>query len=611
MSDFLLQLPGVIYELSIRPDGKRVFTFISPNCFEILGLKAEDVMQDTSLLTDIILPDDRESYDQSSKENYYRETMWSWEGRMMVRDEVRWMEARSNYQKKEDTVIRKGIILDITDRKLREQESEIRYQTLVEHLPLGVGVHVGGKLVFANRHAHEIMAAKPNELLGKSVLDFVHPDYREKVVERITRVLKGESLPMAEEKFIRSDGKEIDVETGAIPFTYRGQPANQIIVRDVTERKKAEAASKRNETLFTQLFNSIPMGVVMLNDVGKVEQVNQGFREMFGYDLDTLKGKNLNDFIVPDELRNEGIDFNNLITSNKVISVTTSRKHRDGHFINVLLYGVPVLLDHRTIGIYGVYVDITDRKKVEEELKIRNTELDNFVYKVSHDLRAPLSSILGLVNLARLPGNNDDPKDYINIIGKKVEDLDHFISDVLSHSKNLKLDLSITKVDFNSIISRTFTDLNYLDGASEMMVYRRVGGDAFYSDPWRISEIFRNLVSNAIKYRQIEATNPEIRIEVNASELSTEIIFADNGIGIDKESLCKIFEMFYRATEQSDGSGIGLYIVKNAVEKLGGSISVHSEPGVGTTFTIILPNRYAEVAAETPAHFAFQSNESN
>jgi PAS domain S-box-containing protein len=495
MSDFFQQLPGVIYELTIQSNGSRAFTFITANCEEILGIPAKDIMNDISLLNNAIIPSDRLSFEQSSRENHKRESMWSWEGRILVNGLTRWIEARSNFEKKDDVVIRKGIILDITDRKLREQQ--------------------------------------------------------------------------------------------------------------------AEAISKKNETMFTQLFDSAPMGVVMLSATGQVELVNQGFREMFGYDLEDLKGMNLNDFIVPDELKNEGIDLNNLIKEHKIISVVTRRKHRSGSLVDVLLYGVPVMLDHKTIGIYGVYADITDRKKVEEELKIRNTELDNFVYKVSHDLRAPLSSILGLVNLARLPGNDDNPMDYINIIGRKVEDLDHFISDVLSHSKNLKMEVSHALVDFNSIISRTFTDLNYLEGASEVMVYRRVDDNEFYGDPWRISEIFRNLVSNAIKYRQIHAASPEIRIAVNSSDHHTEIIFADNGIGIEKANLGKVFDMFYRATEQSDGSGIGLYIVKNAVEKLGGTISVHSEAGVGTTFTIILPNRSTEAVTENPIRFAIQSNEIN
>lgn len=604
MYDFIQQLPGVIYEITIESDGSRKFTFVSSNSLNILGLSADDIMRDPTVLDNSIIPEDREGFNESVRGNRNRAELWNWEGRVQVRNEIRWIEARSNFEKIETKAIRRGIILDITDRKYREQESEIRYQLLVEHLPMGVGVHINGKLVFANQYAHAIMGAKPNELIGKNVLDLVHPDFRTTIQERIHRVALGESIPMIEEKFLRLDGGVIDVETVGIPFTYRGKPANQIIVRDITDRKKAEAATKKSETLFTQLFNSTPMGLVMLNEHGKVEQVNDGFQQMFGFHPQELKGKNLNDFIVPETLTNEGIDLNNIIAGNEIVKVISKRQHRNGQLVDVLIYGVPVLLDNRTISIYGVYVDITERRKVEEELKVRNTELDNFVYKVSHDLRAPLSSILGLVNLARLPGNDDNPMDYITIIGRKVEDLDHFISDVLSHSKNLKLDISITKVDFHGIISKTFTDLSYLEGAADMMVYRKVEGKEFYGDPWRISEIFRNLVSNAIKYRQIDGVKPEIKIEIVTTSQDTNINFSDNGIGIEKKDIAKIFEMFYRATVQSDGSGIGLYIVKNAVEKLGGSISVSSKVGFGTAFTIKLPNRSEESISDNPVQYA-------
>jgi signal transduction histidine kinase len=217
------------------------------------------------------------------------------------------------------------------------------------------------------------------------------------------------------------------------------------------------------------------------------------------------------------------------------------------------------------------------------------------VYKVSHDLRAPLSSILGLVNLSKLPGNTDDLHEYIRIIGEKVADLDHFISDVLSHSKNLKLDVKIDKIDFKSILSRTITDLNNLDGAADVQFDISIEQDEFYSDPWRIGEIFRNLVSNAIKYRKADAGHPQVQVQISSADGGVKIVFADNGIGISEDNLSRIFEMFYRATEQSDGSGIGLYIVKNAVEKLNGLIEVQSKPGAGTTFTILLPDQRASV----------------
>jgi len=138
---------------------------------------------------------------------------------------------------------------------------------------------------------------------------------------------------------------------------------------------------------------------VLLTGNGKVSQVNKGFEEMFGYTLDELKDKSINDFIVPEELAHEGIDLHNVVASNHVILRETVRLHRSGRELNVLLYGMPVKFDSQTIGIYGVYIDITTRKRIEEELKIRNAELDNFVYKVSHDLRAPLRAVDGYARM--------------------------------------------------------------------------------------------------------------------------------------------------------------------------------------------------------------------
>lgn len=571
------------------------------DCESILGIPPEEILKDRRTLDSIIHEEDLIEMKSTARDCHKAGTEWHWQGRVQVRGRTRWMEFCSSHRVASDgTMLRSGIIQDITEFREASQESELRYQALVERLPIGIVIHKDGKLIFANLQAHQMLGVKRSkDLIGAEIIKFVHPHYRQSVLERMKELAAGHSVPMVEQKYVRADGRVIDVEAMAFPFVYRGEPAVQVIFRDISEKKQTEERIKKNETLFTQLFQNVPMAVVMLDESGKVYQVNSGFEQMFGYTRQELRGKNLNDFIVPDELRNEGIDLNNLIASNKVVSIETIRKHRSGRLVNVILCGVPVMLENQTIGIYGVYVDITDRKKVEEELKIRNTELDNFVYKVSHDLRAPLSSILGLVNLARLPGNTDNPFDYIDIIGEKVSALDHFIGDVLSHSKNLKMEVNISKVDLAKIIDQTFTDLSYLEGAKGMRRTVSIEGIDFYSDHWRISEIFRNLISNAIKYRKLVCDDPSINIKIHVDHLRADISFSDNGIGIDEYNLTRIFEMFYRATEQSDGSGIGLYIVKNAVEKLGGQISVASRLGEGTRFNILLPNRINSILGRT------------
>lgn len=602
MQDLIKHLPAVLYEYAIQPDGSRRFNFVSEASEIILGIPAQKIIQDATLLESIIHNEDIGNLRETSATCEKSGSEWNWQGRMWVGNKLRWMEIRSNHEVKADgNIVRRGFIQDITERKEIAKENEERYLASIERLPIGIVVHRGGKLLFANAQAQVILGIqKAEDFIGSYVMDFVHPEFHQRIIKRMKDASLGITGVMEEQKFIRKDGSPIYVETTTFPFKFQGEACFQIIFRDVTERKQTEERTKKNETLLAQLFQNVPMAVVLLTDSGKVEQVNKGFEEMFGFTLTEMKGRSINDFIVPEELTHEGVDLNNLITNHRIVSIETARRHRNGKLVDVILYGMPVMLENQTIGIYGVYVDITERKRVEEELKIRNGELDNFVYKVSHDLRAPLSSILGLVNLAKLPGNTDNPMDYIDIIGSKVEHLDHFIGDVLSHSKNLKMEISTAKVNFDRIIQQTFGDLNYLEGTQEMKQNVRIEGIEFYSDPWRISEILRNLISNAIKYRRLEEAAAEINIKITIDHLRAEIIFSDNGIGISESSLSKIFEMFYRATEQSDGSGIGLYIVKNAVEKLGGQIYVASRVGQGTRFNIILPNRINSVIHNTP-----------
>jgi PAS domain S-box-containing protein len=311
---------------------------------------------------------------------------------------------------------------------------------------------------------------------------------------------------------------------------------------------------------------------------------------MFGFTQNDLTGKSLNQFIVPLDLKEEGNDLDSLISAKQLVRLESARVRKDGKKMFVIIYGVPILLEDKTIGIFGSYVDITEQKGVEEELKVRNAELDNFVYKVSHDLRAPLSSVLGLVNLATLEGNDDNLADYVKIIGQKIKQLDNFISDVLSHSKNLKLDVKIEKIDLQLLIENSFKDLDYLKGADTIIKHLDISSEAFFSDKWRIGEIFRNLISNSIKYRDFEKPNAEISIKVQTNPDRSIITFSDNGIGISVADQNKIFDMFYRASVQSDGSGLGLYIVKNAVEKIGGLLKITSQLGKGTTFELKLPN---------------------
>lgn len=597
MQHIIDNLPVVIFEYTVFADGSRDFTYLSPGCESILGVSRELLLSGSYPMKTFIHHDDWDGFNEQFEVSVRGEKSFKWEGRIFVsKGYLKWIEVTGlPVRHNGGSVGWSGVISDIGQRKALEQkqkESDLRYRNLVESLPLGMGIHQKGKIVFANEYAASLLeATSVEQLIGRSVLEFVHPSELEAVKERMKSVMMGHPITSVREKFVTLRGKEIFVETSAHPFTFLGEPAVQLIVRDITEQMKAQETIRKTELLFSELFNSSPMAIVLLDSNGNVDRVNRGFELMFGFTISELKGRSLNEFIVPPTLESEGNDLNSVISSDQVVRMETTRLRRDDVLLSVIIYGVPVHFEDETIGIFGVYVDITSQKLIEEELKVRNTELDNFVYKVSHDLRAPLSSVLGLVNLAQHPRNQDDPKAYLKIIGEKVNQLDHFISDVLSHSKNLKLEIKNGLIHFDEIVDTAFRNLSYMEGADQIHKKIHITGHGFYSDPWRVEEIFRNLISNAIKYRKIDNPSHEIKIEIAIEQKEAIISFRDNGIGISKQNLSRVFDMFYRASEQSGGSGLGLYIVKNAVEKLGGRVSVGSEPRLYTLFEIVLPNQ--------------------
>ncbi|QSE98853.1 MASE1 domain-containing protein [Fulvivirga lutea] len=239
---------------------------------------------------------------------------------------------------------------------------------------------------------------------------------------------------------------------------------------------------------------------------------------------------------------------------------------------------------------------IDTRRKAEEklqntndELVKRNVELDNFVYSVSHDLRAPIASMLGIVNLAKKEDDIVMKDMYFDMINGSAEQLDNFIKEILDQSQNARSEVKNDVVDFNQIIEETFDHFKYAsaDGKPVKKNITIKGDRTFTSDPWRIKVILNNLISNAIRYRN--GKSPVVDVTVKVENELAKIEVKDNGRGIPAEHLDKVCNMFYRATDDGAGSGLGLYIVKETVDKLGGELKVNSEVGKGTTINVSIP----------------------
>ena len=235
----------------------------------------------------------------------------------------------------------------------------------------------------------------------------------------------------------------------------------------------------------------------------------------------------------------------------------------------------------------------TLRDQNEELVKI-NKELDSFVYSVSHNLRAPLMSVLGLLNLVQIENqkNASQLDDYFNMMQQSIHKLDDTLKEILDYSRNARSELHIEPIDLSRMIGECFERLKYIEGWQNIKKNIVVRGQVIlYSDAYRLSLILNNLVSNAIKYHDPEKKSPEISIEADITEVELLMRFQDNGIGISNDLVQRIFDMFFRATERSEGAGLGLYIVKETMDKLRGTIEVDSRPGDGTAFVLRIPNQ--------------------
>ena len=230
-------------------------------------------------------------------------------------------------------------------------------------------------------------------------------------------------------------------------------------------------------------------------------------------------------------------------------------------------------------------------KKNNKELLKVNAELDSFLYRSTHDLRAPLTSILGLVNVCQLEDGQSNLNEHLEMIKSSVLKLDNLIGDILDYSKNSNSEVKKVSVDFKAMIEEVFSTYSAMDFKNKISKEIKVENiQGFKSDPSRLKLIFNNLIANAYKYHNPDRESPYIQVRILKSEEGIELYVKDNGQGIDEEHQDKIFNIFFRAHFTSQGSGLGLYIVKEALEKIGGSIEVTSKVQKGSEFKICLPD---------------------
>lgn len=232
-------------------------------------------------------------------------------------------------------------------------------------------------------------------------------------------------------------------------------------------------------------------------------------------------------------------------------------------------------------------VSETHLMRKNRQLQKVNKELDRFVYSVSHDLRSPLSSILGLINIAKLSNDPGEITHILSLIQGRVNAQDHFIREIIDYARNARTETTIETVNLHQLTNEVIDSLRFNLDANRIDFQNTIPADHnIQSDRIRLTIILSNLISNAIKYHDFTKDYPFIEIGIN--ETQPGFFVQDNGIGMRAEDQQKIFNMFYRGSDRSSGSGLGLFITQEAVAKLNGTIDVQSTHTKGSIFTVRL-----------------------
>lgn len=277
-------------------------------------------------------------------------------------------------------------------------------------------------------------------------------------------------------------------------------------------------------------------------------------------------------------------------------SLLPKREYSDDMMLFNVVVNFTVALPSTVMGVYLLislnHYNALQLEQSNEQLSKTNAELDRFVYSTSHDLRAPLTSLMGLINIAHRSQDPQEIKRYFEMMRDRVHSLDNFIKDITDYSRNNRLEITREKVKLTEVALEVWESLKFAPEAEHITFEMDIADDiTVESDKNRLKVIISNLISNAIRYHDTRKEHQFIRLKAHAQGRVFYLKVEDNGQGIAPEYHTRIFDMFYRASEQSKGSGLGLYIVKEALMKLSGSIHLESSPGIGSTFTVKLPKR--------------------
>ncbi|TRX62643.1 PAS domain S-box protein [Fulvivirga sp. M361] len=370
---------------------------------------------------------------------------------------------------------------------------------------------------------------------------------------------------------------------------------NQELELKVTERTRD---IEKKEINLRSILDNSDNSIWLLDKNYFLIDFNLIFKEEWklAYGIELEVGMNLPEHI-PDEATRVLWEcrYSNALKGEKAVYQDSYQVGHENNYYEIHVY--PIKDGGEITGISFFAKDITKRtqaqKKLVEQNKVLkkvNRELDSFVYSASHDLKAPLASVLGLIDLVKKENEQEVRYQYYGMMQRSIARLDQFINDIIDYSRNARMDIKPEEIDLREVVCEIFEDLKYMQGVEDLeREIEIVKGLRIKTDPIRLKIIARNLLSNAIRYGRLGKGIKKIHVKAAVENDVLKIVVKDHGQGIPKDRQEKIFEMFYRADENISGSGLGLYIVKETLNRLNGKIEVASDYGMGAEFKVEIP----------------------
>jgi len=452
--------------------------------------------------------------------------------------------------------------------------SEVNFRVLSETASEGICIlDAEGNIDYANSHCTAMLAGPGAKILGKPFRPHVAETSRAAFDEALHTTLSGRTItnyPLQ----LQGHPDVVYAEINTSPIEWHDQILGAFVtIRDVTQREQTERELKRQKTYFQALFEDSPEAIVSTDPQHRVIDVNSSFTDLFGYTVDEIRGRDIDDFLLPEDRQEEGRNFTRQVVSGQSFAAETMRKRKDGALVPVSVLGAPIFIDDEQIGVFGIYRDITERKDAEEEREFYNSLL-------RHDVANRNMVVYG--NLQMLETTSLDPDQY-GMLSNALHAIRSSI-DLIQKIRDLRTiegDHELEAVSLDDCISQAIRGAEHQ--AAEAGVDIRYGGtNAVVMAGPLLENVFANLIQNAI----VHADCATVTVSAGRDDDDHCIVtVTDDGAGIPPEEREELFRPG-KKRRGSPGSGLGLYLVKKIVENYGGHIAVRTPDDGGTTFTV-------------------------